>query len=72
VTLFANYQHVPALAAWGLVVELDPATGALCAWNENLLTDEVGHPAASSALVGSVAASPPRTCFDAAGRSERR
>lgn len=72
VTLLANYQHVPTLAAWGLVIELDPATGALCAWSENLLTGAVGHPAASSALVGAVAASPPRTCFDAAGRSERR
>ena len=64
VTLFQNYQHVPDLAAWGVVIELDPASGALCAWSENLLTGAVTHPAAFSKLVGAVAAGPRRTCFD--------
>jgi hypothetical protein len=72
VTLFSNYQHVPDLAAWGLVIELDPATGALCVHSENPLTGATGHPAAGSKLVGSVAASPKRTCFDGAGRTQGR
>jgi hypothetical protein len=64
VTLFQNYQHVPDLAAWGVVLELEPASGSLCVWSENLLTGAVTHPAASSQLVGAIAASPPRQCFD--------
>ena len=64
VTLFQNYQHVPDLAAWGVVVELDPASGAVCVWSENLLTGAVTHPAASSKLVGPVAAGPARRCFE--------
>ena len=65
VTLFQNYQHVPDLAAWGVVVELDPASGALCVWSENLLNGAVTHPAASSQLVGRVAGGPGRRCFGA-------
>ena len=64
VTLFENYQHVPALAAWGVVVELEPASGALCVWSENLLSGAATHPAASSQLVGKVVEGPGRQCFD--------
>jgi hypothetical protein len=71
VTLFQNYQHVPDLAAFGVVVELEPASGALCVWSENLLSGAVTHPAASSQLVGAVAAGPARQCFDASGAKLR-
>lgn len=63
-TLFQNYQHVPDLAAWGVVLELQPESGALCVWSENLLTGAVTHPAASSSLIPAVAAGPLHHCFD--------
>ncbi|MGH7287497.1 MAG: metallophosphoesterase family protein [Myxococcota bacterium] len=63
ITLFQNYQHVPSLAAWGVVVELDPGSGDLCVWSENLLTGAVTHPAAFSNAVGEVAAGVGRRCF---------
>lgn len=72
VTLFQNYQHVPDLAAWGVVIELEPASGALCVWSENLLTGDVTHPAVAASPVGAVAAGPGKTCFDAAGRGKGR
>ena len=71
VTLFQNYQHVRDLAAWGIVLELEPASGALCVWSESLLSGAVTHPAASSELVGAVAAGPARQCFDASGAKVR-
>jgi hypothetical protein len=64
IALYQNYQHVPDLAAWGVVVELDPASGALCVWSENLLTGDIGHPAATARGVGSVSPGNPRRCFD--------
>ena len=64
--LFQNYQHVPALAAWGVVVELDLASGGACVWSENLLTNDVGHPAVSTSPVGSIAAGSKRRCFGSA------
>ena len=64
VTLFQNYQHVPDLAAWGVVLELEAVSGALCVWSENLLSGAVTHPAAASTLVGRVNAGPKRHCFD--------
>jgi Calcineurin-like phosphoesterase len=64
VALYQNYQHVPALASWGVVVELDPASGALCVWSEDVLSGAVTHPAVSSSAVGSVEAGIARTCFD--------
>lgn len=63
VALYQNYQYVPELAAWGAVVELDLATGALCVWSENLLTGAVGHPAASFRKAP-IAPGAPRRCFD--------
>jgi len=71
VTLFQNYQHVPELAAWGVVLELESASGALCVWSENLLTGAVTHPTASSQLVGAVAAGSGRRCFDGSGAEVR-
>ena len=62
VALYQNYQHVPALAAWGVVVELDPVSGDLCVWSEDLLTGAVTHPAVS-ASVGKVVAGFGRRCF---------
>jgi hypothetical protein len=70
VALYQNYQHVPDLAAWGVVIELEPASGASCVWSENLLTGAVRHPDATSEAVGWVGASPERSCFagsDASG-----
>lgn len=64
IALYQNYQHVPDLAAWGVVVELDPASGAVCAWSENLLDGAIGHPAASAREVGQVEAGSPRRCLD--------
>jgi hypothetical protein len=64
VALYQNYQHVPELAAWGVVIELEPRSGALCVWGENLLTGEVGRPAAASPQLGRITAGPPRQCFD--------
>jgi hypothetical protein len=73
VALYQNYQHVPDLAAWGVVIELDPASGAACVWSENLLSGAVGHPEASAPEVGWVGPSPARRCFDAgAGRAARK
>ena len=69
---YQDYQHVPALAAWGVVIELDPASGAACVWSENLLSGEVGRPAAAAPEVGQVAAGLERRCFvgsDPAARS---
>jgi hypothetical protein len=66
IALYQNYQHVPDLAAWGVVVELDAASGAVCVWSENLLRGEVTHPAASSREAGQVRAGLPRRCFDGA------
>lgn len=63
IALYQNYQHVPALAAWGVVVELDPASGAVCVWSENLLDGAIGHPAASAREVGPVEAGSPRRCL---------
>lgn len=65
--LYQNYQHIPDLAAWGAVVELDPVSGGLCVWSENLLSEAITHPAASWGPVGNVRAGPPRTCFQGAG-----
>jgi len=64
IALYQNYQHVPDLAAWGVVVELDPAAGTLCVWSENLLSGAVGTPATTSSAVGKVAAGSPRRCFE--------
>ena len=64
IALYQNYQHVPDLAAWGVLMELDPASGAVCVWSENLLNGAVGHPAAPRGVVGAVAAGNPRRCFD--------
>jgi hypothetical protein len=64
VALYQNYQHVPELAAWGVVIELDPASGASCVWSGNLLTGEVGRPAASSPQLGKIAVGPSKRCFD--------
>jgi hypothetical protein len=64
VTLFQNYQHVPDLAAWGVVVELDPSSGDVCVWSENLLSGAVTHPAASSQEVGAIATGSARRCFE--------
>jgi hypothetical protein len=63
VALYQNYQHVPALAAWGVVIELEPGSGALCVWGENLLSGEVGRPAASAPQLGRIAAGPAKRCF---------
>jgi len=62
--LYQNYQHVPELAAWGVVLELDPVSGAACVWSENLLTGKRGRPAASSEQLGPIAAGASRRCFD--------
>jgi hypothetical protein len=67
IALYQNYQHIPELAAWGAVVELDPISGGLCVWSENLLNGALTHPAASWRGVGHVRAGPPRTCFEGAG-----
>lgn len=67
VALYQNYQHVPDLAAWGVVVELEPASGALCVWSEDLLSGAVRHPAAYSAEVGAVAPGVPKRCFAGSG-----
>jgi hypothetical protein len=63
VALYQNYQHVPELAAWGVVIELEPRSGALCVWGENLLSGEVGRPAASSPQLGTIASGPSKRCF---------
>jgi hypothetical protein len=67
IALYQNYQHLPELAAWGVVIELDPASGAACVWNENLLSGELERPAASSPQLGKIAAGPARRCFEASG-----
>lgn len=64
IALYQNYQHVPDLAAWGVVVELDLASGGVCVWSENLLSRAVGRPAASGRAVGAVAEGTKRRCFD--------
>ena len=69
--LYQNYQHVPPLAAWGVVIELDLASGAACVWNENLLSGETRRPAAVSRELGKIAAGQAQRCFDAAGGSGR-
>jgi hypothetical protein len=66
VALYQNYQHIPELAAWGVVIELDPASGASCVWSENLLRGEIRHPAASSDQLGKVTEGSSRRCFTAA------
>jgi hypothetical protein len=72
VALYQNYQHVPALAAWGVVIELDPASGAACVWSENLQSGAVGHPDASAAEAGWVGVSPAKRCFEGSlGKSSR-
>ena len=63
VALYSNYQHVPALAPWGVVLELEPDSGAVCVWSENLLDGKTRHPDTESP-VGWVGASPDRVCFD--------
>jgi hypothetical protein len=47
IALFQNYQFVPELAAWGVVIELEPESGDLCVWSENLLTGETRRPGGS-------------------------
>jgi 3',5'-cyclic AMP phosphodiesterase CpdA len=64
VVLYQNYQHVPELAAWGVVVELDVTTGAICVWTENLVSGETERPAVSSPELGPILAGPSRRCFD--------
>lgn len=63
IALYQNYQHVPALAPWGVVIELEPSSGDLCVWSENLLDGATRHPDATSEAVGWVGASSDRTCF---------
>jgi hypothetical protein len=63
-SFYANYQHVPKLAAWGVVIELDLASGAACLWSENLLTGEIDRPATPSREFGTIPAGPERRCFD--------
>jgi len=65
VALYQNYQHIPELAAWGVVIELDPASGAVCVWSENLIDGAVTHPATSSPELGKIAAAPAKRCFEA-------
>jgi hypothetical protein len=72
VALYQNYQHIPELAAWGVVIELDLASGAACVWGENLLTGKVGRPAASSESFGRIAAGPSRRCFNPAEAAHPR
>jgi hypothetical protein len=66
IALHQNHPHLPDLAAWGVVVELDPASGAVCVWSENLLRGNITHPAASWQQVGQVRAELPRRCFGGA------
>jgi len=63
VALYQNYQHVPDLAGWGVVLELEPGSGDLCVWTEDPRSGSVGHPAASSSLAGAVRAGPGKRCF---------
>jgi hypothetical protein len=67
VALYQDYQHVSQLAAWGVVIELEPVSGGVCVWSENVLTGEVTHPAAKSSLVGDIARGLDKRCFDGGG-----
>ena len=69
--LYQNYQHVPELAAWGVVIELEPGSGALCVWGENLLSGAVGRPAASAPQLGAIAAGPSKRCFEGVESARR-
>jgi hypothetical protein len=64
IALYQNYQHVPDLAAWGVVIELDPRTGGVCVWSEDPVDGKSGHPAASAQMVGSVQRGAERRCFE--------
>ncbi|HEY8492613.1 MAG TPA: metallophosphoesterase [Myxococcota bacterium] len=71
IALFQNYQFVPDLAAWGVVIELEPESGDVCVWSENLLTGETGQPGGRHGkyvvLPGNA-----RRCFDGSEGSKAR
>src|SRR5262245_3513014 len=70
VLLFQNYQHVPELAAFGVVVELDSRSGDVCVWSEDVLRGAVGHPAVASPA-GPVTAGGTKRCFAGAAAASR-
>src|SRR5262245_42553796 len=71
VLLFQNYQHVPELAAFGVVVELDSRSGEVCVWSEDVLRGAVGHPAVASSPAGPVTAGGAKRCFAGAAKLPR-
>lgn len=69
--LYQNYQHVPELAAWGVVVELEPGSGDLCVWSEDVLSGEVRHPAVAASPAGPVNEGSARRCLEGAAAGAR-